>query len=238
MINLLVADDNIHFATSITNTLLKQNKDLHLIRISTDGKDVLNSLKTEKIDVLLLDLNMPLLDGFEVLNFIKISNLPVSVIAISGDALMISKTLNTSYVYHFLIKGGHNFTNRLNQTFYELITYIKHKNIKKQLLTELCNLGFNITHSGTSYLLDAILLIYTSNNEDLSTNLEKNVYPSIARMYNKSIFNIKSSITKSVNFMYDYTTTYKNKHSLLFGNTLKPTPKFIIHSIISKLMYK
>ena len=183
---------------------------------------------------------MPLCNDFEILDFIKKSELNnyLSVIVMSGDSIMIPKMLNSSYIYHFLIKGYLNFTEKLNQLVSDIIINSKHKNIRKQVLDELCNIGFNITHSGTQYLLESIFLIYSSNNNELFKNLGKNVYPIIAKMYNKSLFNIKSSITKSIDYMYNFADKYQFQQYFPFNSRIKPTSKIIIHSIINKLIYK
>lgn len=49
------------------------------------GAQALELLKHQQIDVLFLDLNMPVLDGYQVLSAIQQKNIPVSTIVVSGD---------------------------------------------------------------------------------------------------------------------------------------------------------
>ncbi|WP_445426352.1 response regulator [Alishewanella sp. HL-SH06] len=49
------------------------------------GADALSTLKKQSIDWLLLDLNMPVMDGYQVLAELNQLQLPVQVIVISGD---------------------------------------------------------------------------------------------------------------------------------------------------------
>jgi CheY-like chemotaxis protein len=52
---------------------------------AADGSEALSRLRTGGIDLLLLDLNMPILDGFEVLRALQEEAIPVRTIVVSGD---------------------------------------------------------------------------------------------------------------------------------------------------------
>ncbi len=66
MIRILIADDHQLFAESL-GLGITAISDLTVVATATDGKQALNLLSTEKIDVLLVDLEMPELDGLSVL---------------------------------------------------------------------------------------------------------------------------------------------------------------------------
>jgi chemotaxis protein CheY-P-specific phosphatase CheC/ActR/RegA family two-component response regulator len=55
------------------------------ISFATNGAEGIEAIKSGKGDVLLLDLNMPVMDGYEVLQTIVEQDLPTLVIVISGD---------------------------------------------------------------------------------------------------------------------------------------------------------
>lgn len=55
------------------------------ISFATNGAEGIEAIKAGKGDVLLLDLNMPVMDGYEVLQAIVEQDLPTLVIVISGD---------------------------------------------------------------------------------------------------------------------------------------------------------
>lgn len=50
-----------------------------------NGREAVESIKAGKGDILLLDLTMPVMDGFEVLKYIRENDLPTLPIVISGD---------------------------------------------------------------------------------------------------------------------------------------------------------
>jgi len=55
------------------------------ITFATNGEEGIAAIKAGKGDVLLLDLNMPIIDGYQVLEAIVKEDLPTMVIVISGD---------------------------------------------------------------------------------------------------------------------------------------------------------
>ena len=55
------------------------------IHMASNGQEAMDVLRKEKIDVLFLDLTMPILDGVGVLESILMEKIPVSVIVVSGD---------------------------------------------------------------------------------------------------------------------------------------------------------
>ncbi|XQW86131.1 response regulator [Thalassotalea piscium] len=55
------------------------------ISFATNGAEGIEAIKAGKGDVLLLDLNMPVMDGYQVLEAIVSQDLPTLVIVISGD---------------------------------------------------------------------------------------------------------------------------------------------------------
>ncbi len=55
------------------------------ISFAGHGQEAMEVLKRQPIDLLFLDLNMPILDGYEVLQAIKEQEIPVKVVVVSGD---------------------------------------------------------------------------------------------------------------------------------------------------------
>ena len=55
------------------------------VSFATNGKEGVEAIKAGKGDVLLLDLNMPIMDGYEVLQAILDEDLPTLTVVISGD---------------------------------------------------------------------------------------------------------------------------------------------------------
>ncbi|MFT5852238.1 MAG: excisionase family DNA binding protein [Colwellia sp.] len=83
---ILIVDDDIHFAEFL-DTILKVEIKKVEVEISLDGFDAANKLHDFTPTIMLLDIKMPGLDGFQVCRRVKENPLQnhIRVIAISGD---------------------------------------------------------------------------------------------------------------------------------------------------------
>ncbi|MCU7843365.1 MAG: diguanylate cyclase [Candidatus Thiodiazotropha sp. (ex Monitilora ramsayi)] len=82
---LLVVDDDIRHAESLAMMVSSWGYD---VETAPDGAKAAGILVTRPIDVVLLDLHMPVADGHKVMDFIRKRKLTTRVIAISGDPSM------------------------------------------------------------------------------------------------------------------------------------------------------
>lgn len=81
--NIGIVDD--HFITSVgIKEFVETNSNYHVTFTAKSGKECLSFLKNNSIDVLLLDIVLPDMDGFELLNQIRNSNILCKVIIISS----------------------------------------------------------------------------------------------------------------------------------------------------------
>ena len=77
----------------------------------TDGKKGLEMIKSQKPDLILLDLVMPLMDGFEVMRILKddssLKHIPIIVISNSGNEKEIQESLKIGAA-DYIIKTNFN----------------------------------------------------------------------------------------------------------------------------------
>lgn len=55
------------------------------ISFASNGKEAIRGIRSGKADVMFLDLNMPVMDGYETMQYIRQHDLPCLVIVVSGD---------------------------------------------------------------------------------------------------------------------------------------------------------
>lgn len=107
MINLIIADDHDLFRFGLSE-LLKKNKDINVVKTVSDGQELLKALDVIKdIDVVLLDISMPNMDGFEVLkkiNGIDSITKPI-IISMHNEGNYIAKCAKEG-AYGYLIKNA------------------------------------------------------------------------------------------------------------------------------------
>eukprot|EP00232_Nephroselmis_pyriformis_P029228 CAMPEP_0182870232 /NCGR_PEP_ID=MMETSP0034_2-20130328/10407_1 /TAXON_ID=156128 /ORGANISM="Nephroselmis pyriformis, Strain CCMP717" /LENGTH=134 /DNA_ID=CAMNT_0025002725 /DNA_START=16 /DNA_END=417 /DNA_ORIENTATION=+ len=83
MISVLICDDSLVARKQVAKCL-PQDWDV-AVHFAKHGEEALTALKEGKGQVLLLDLNMPVLDGYETLNEIQKQQLLTKTIVVSGD---------------------------------------------------------------------------------------------------------------------------------------------------------
>ncbi len=81
---LLIVDDEERFLT--TTKILLGRRGMENVQIATNGPDALKVLREHRIDVVVLDVKMPGMDGVEVLRRLKQEHPLVEVIMLTGHA--------------------------------------------------------------------------------------------------------------------------------------------------------
>ena len=80
---ILIVDDDENIAELISLYLMKECFDTHIVG---DGEAALNAIKTYQPSLMLLDIMLPGIDGYEVLREVrKNSNLPVIMLSAKGE---------------------------------------------------------------------------------------------------------------------------------------------------------
>ncbi|MBN7814789.1 response regulator [Algoriphagus pacificus] len=82
MIRLALADDHKLFAKGLEG-LLEEHDDLIVTGLYPNGKELIESIERDLPDVILTDLNMPVLDGFGVLEYSKKNHPHIKIVVLS-----------------------------------------------------------------------------------------------------------------------------------------------------------
>ncbi len=84
---ILLVDDDLILQRALKNHLLQKNL-VYKIRTAHNGREALNILSQEKIDLVLLDINMPVMDGIQFLGEIHNQKIWLPIIILTGVATM------------------------------------------------------------------------------------------------------------------------------------------------------
>jgi DNA-binding NarL/FixJ family response regulator len=131
MINLLIADDHAVVRKGL-RLLFKQYPDMNIVDEAVDGEDALYKLRANQVDIVLLDIDMPKMNGITAIRHIKkeiprtkiliLSMHPEKVYAISalkaGASGFVSKEADTETIINAIRKiheGGIYISNELAQ---------------------------------------------------------------------------------------------------------------------------
>lgn len=142
-IKVIIADDHVLYRAGV-KTALSQKKDIKIIAEADNGMHLINLLKSIPADVILLDIQMPVMDGIEALPEIKkvCPNAKVIMLTMMDDHSMITKLMelgansylsktSDSEVIYDAIKTCYNddyyFNSLTNQA---LLTNLKQRNMQ------------------------------------------------------------------------------------------------------------
>lgn len=234
MINVLIADDNVNFLKGLVNDILN-NMDIRICKICTNGKEALDVLKTEKIDIVILDINMPIYNGIDVLT--KLTNLQKdkykdSVIVMSEDNYSMPRLIGNPLVFDYIIKGT-----KKEEIRSRMKRLVASKNLlykRKQIISELAKIGYDINYKGTTYLIDVIFQMYQKQKFFID-NLQRDIYPIVAKTYHKTINNIKCNINNATESMYYKCESKILKEYFSFYDDKKPTTKTVIYTVLNRI---
>ena len=105
-IKLVIADDHDLFRKGLSE-LLKKHDDIKIVKSVADGSEFMKFITSElEADIVLLDITMPNMDGFQVLKEMKTlnSNIKPIVISMHSDGNYIAKCAKDG-AYGYLLKN-------------------------------------------------------------------------------------------------------------------------------------
>lgn len=93
-IRVIIADDHVLYRAGV-KAALKQKPDIEIIAEADNGMHLINLLKTIDADVILLDIQMPIMDGIQALPEIKrvCPNAKIIMLTMMDDQSMITKLM-------------------------------------------------------------------------------------------------------------------------------------------------
>ncbi len=103
MINLILADDHHLIIDGITR-LLEDEVDISIVATCSNGKEVLEILPKISIDILLLDLDMPIMNGLQCAEAVKqkYPEVKIAILTMHQEKALIQKFIEFGVVGYFL----------------------------------------------------------------------------------------------------------------------------------------
>lgn len=106
MIKVMIAEDNVYISKNCFK-FLTNDENIKVVSCTLDGEETIKDYFDLKPDVLLLDLNMPKINGLDVINTIgkdTEERSKCNIIVVSGSSEYLYKLYNTAQVYRVIHK--------------------------------------------------------------------------------------------------------------------------------------
>lgn len=253
-IKVLLADDNREFC-GILREYFTNEADFELVGICNNGMEVLEILKKEEVEVLILDLIMPYVDGIGVLEQIgnlKLQNPPkIIVLTAFGQENITQKAVQLGADYYILkpfnlqllgdrVREIARNTMPKHESRGSMAAYIQPVSAQKDLEVEVTKviheIGVPAHVKGYQYLREAIMMVVEEVN--YLGAVTKELYPAIAQKYDTTPSRVERAIRHAIELAWDRGDLEKiNK---FFGYTIngekgKPTNSEFIAIIADRL---
>ena len=194
MIKVMIAEDNVYISKNCFK-FLTNDENIKVVSCTLDGEETIKDYFDLKPDVLLLDLNMPKINGLDVINTIgkdTEERSKCNIIVVSGSSEYLYKLYNTAQVYRVIHKPVD--LDYVLKTIKEIP--LKNTGIDQKRLKELlAELRLSIFSTRVQQLITAINLAY---EKPFLLNNIKDLYVEVAKIYNVSPKTIKWSIRTSI----------------------------------------
>ncbi len=117
MIHLLLVDDN-PTIKSLIKLLLKEHKEIEIVGDCSDGSEIYPFIKNYHIDVILMDIMMKKMNGFEATKKVKAINPDIKIIGLSCSD-------HIHYIAELLEAGADDFLSKYELTETSLLKKIR-----------------------------------------------------------------------------------------------------------------
>lgn len=249
-IKLGICDDNKEFVNIMVD-YLSSKENIEIIGTANDGNQAINLIQNNELDLLILDIIMPYLDGIgvlEKLNELKVKKPKIIILSAVGQEKITQRAISLGADYYILKPFDLELLSKRITEIMEYQTDVVSKAImpvigeKKSadletLITQVIHdVGIPAHIKGYLYLRDAITLVI-SNIEYLNS-VTKLLYPKIAEKYETTPSRVERAIRHAIEVAWS-----RGKVDVLndlFGYTIndekgKPTNSEFIALIADKL---
>lgn len=255
-IRVLIADDNREFC-ELLREAVRAEEGLEVSGVVHHGMDLLEFLAQTAVDVVVLDIIMPHLDGIGVLERLSQADLPdrpkVIVLTAFGQETMTQKALELGADYYILkpfnlkilaarirqLAGSAPAEHRLtpnspsNSAKVQLLP-IRHLDI--EVTNIIHEIGIPAHIKGYLYLREAIMMVI--HRVDLLSGVTKELYPSIASKYKTTPSRVERAIRHAIEVAWSRGNV--DVINSIFGHTVnrdrgKPTNSEFIAMVADRL---
>lgn len=240
---ILIANENPEESQGILEKLTT-DKNLFDVKIANNGNKALELLKNEVFDLLIVDIVLPEIDGFEVMETAREINKDMKIIVISALAsdVFIKKATNLGISYFMLKPISFDVLKKrvddvLSQMEIAESKQITNKEIEEKITNIFITVGIPAHIKGYQFLREAIKL--SMGNPEIINSITKKLYPSIAEKFDTSASKVERAIRHAIEVAWNR-GKIENINSVfgltVYSNNEKPTNGEFIALVADKML--
>lgn len=230
--SLMIIEDNVNIIENIYRMIEKTKLNVNILKTISNGDEALASILEYNPQIILLDLNLPKINGIYIINELtKMQRKNIDVIIISGEIELINKLsiVNNDIIKKILVKPF-----SYNDLIKAILEIIKNNELNKDLekITNYLE-RFNFNKRSIYYKCLVQCMEEILNEYKMINDFEGDLYKKIAKRNNmRSEKNVKWGIEKLINSMIKYTDKEILNEYFPYDT---PTPKMFMKEVIDKV---
>lgn len=213
-LNVAIGDDNERILEALSE-LVNGDKDLTLVGRAGNGEEMYQLIKSKEPDVVLLDLIMPKMDGFRVMDEVSndqnIKNTPKFIIITAiGQEKITEEAFRRGASYYIMkpydnetvldqIKSMRQDTKQdKERVIHTTMTYksVKEENLESRVTNMIHEIGIPAHIKGYHYLRDSIMMAV--NDMDVLNAITKILYPTVAKKHHTTSSRVERAIRHAI----------------------------------------
>lgn len=249
---IMLVDDNVEFAKEVTEHF-KNSENFEVVAIAEDGLKAVQMFDTVKPDILLLDLVMPQMDGFSVLEKIKKGDTKILVISALSQDAFIAKAMNLGADYYAIkptpmqileeriseLKNPVSITTNSVKSIKQTspTKLVRNNTLEEKITNIFITVGIPAHIKGYHFLREAIKMAI--DNPDIINSITKRLYPEVAEKFDTSPSKVERAIRHAIEVAWNR-GKIENINSLfgvrVYSHNEKPTNGEFIALVADKML--
>lgn len=234
---IMVVDDCTEFVNDVVD-YFKGSQSIEVAFTACNGKEALDILSIQKVDLVILDLVMPVVDGFSVLERMNKNSTKVIIVSALSQDVFISKAMNLGADYYMLkpfsLKA---LEEKILECSKKTVRTIKNKSLDEKITNIFITVGIPAHIKGYHFLREAIKMAI--ENPDIINSITKKLYPSVADRFSTSSSKVERAIRHAIEVAWNR-GKIENINSLfgvrVYNHNEKPTNGEFIALVADKML--
>lgn len=243
-IKIIMADENKETINEFLQNLPKDK--FNLLAVATDGANLLELIKTHKPDVVIMDLILPQLDGFAVMERLNKEGINTNIVIHTSLSLngFVSKAISMGAKYYAIKPFNTNvlldrIEDIVNNPVQETIESGNSKmgKMEEKITNIFITVGIPAHIKGYQFLREAIKLAIA--NPEIINSITKKLYPTIAEKFSTSASKVERAIRHAIEVAWNRgkIENINNVFGLkIYSSNEKPTNGEFIALVADKML--